>query len=38
MYDAVMCMRCGSHVKRMITCEPGCDCVNRLVMTELGHV
>ena len=30
----VMCERGGSHVKRMITCEPGCGCVNWLVMFE----
>ena len=26
-----------SHVKRMIPCEPGCGCVNWLVMFEWGH-
>ena len=34
----VMCERGGSHVKRMITCEPGCGCVNWSVMFEWGHV
>ena len=34
----VMCERGGSHVRRMVTCEPGCGCVNWLVMFEWGHV
>ena len=29
---------CCSHVRRMIKCEPGCGCVNWLVMFEWGHV
>ena len=40
--DVVMRTR-RSHVKRMITCEPGCGCVNLLaslngVMCERGVV
>ena len=34
----VMCEQGGSHMKRMITCEPDCGCVNWLVMFEWGHV
>ena len=35
--DVVMRAR-RSHVKRMITCEPGCACVNWLVMFQWGNV
>ena len=35
--DVVMRTR-RSNVRRMITCEPGCGCVNWLVMFEWGHV
>ena len=34
----VMCEWGGSHVKRMVTCEPWCGCVNWLVMFEWGVV
>ena len=34
----VMCERSGSHVKRMITCKPGCGYVNWLVMFEWDHL
>ena len=34
MCEGVMCERGGSCVKRIITCEPGCGCVNCLVMFE----
>ena len=40
----VMCERGGSHVKRMITCEPGCGCENgvwsceRVRSNGAGHV
>ena len=34
----VICERGGSHVKRIVTCEPGCGCVNWLVMFEWGQV
>ena len=36
-WDVVMRTR-QSHVKGMITCEPGCGCVNWLVVFEWGHV
>ena len=35
--EAVMCERGGSHVKRIITCEPGWGCVNWLFMFEWGR-
>ena len=34
----VMCKWDGSHVKKMITCEPGCGCGNWLVMFSWGHM
>ena len=34
MCEGVMYERSGSHVKRMITCKPGCGYVNWLVMFE----
>ena len=38
MCERGMCERGGSHVKRTITSEPGCRCVNWLFMFELGHM
>ena len=33
----VMCEPGGLHVNKMITCAPGCGCVNWLVMFVWSH-
>ena len=38
LHRCFMCEWRGSHMKRMFTCEPECDCVDWFVIIELGVV